>query len=658
MTQSASAAAWRPPANPSRRSPVRMLAIVLVSFMASQYLAGFAFLWSIRLNPNEASPITVARYAYYFRDRADVRRKLLLASAGGLAVVVLGGLTVLIPRRRALHGEARFARRGEIARAGLLGEHGIILGRLGRRCLMLAGQQGVALAAPPRAGKGTGVVIPNLLNWPDSVICVDIKRENWVATAGFREKSGQKCFLFDPFAEDGRTARWNPFFYVSSDPRRRVNDLQRIAEMLYPDPPNVDPFWTASARSLFLGIALYLFETPSMLKTIGEVLRQGMASDDEGFGAHWKRVIEGRNKGRNPLSSECVRALYDVIDLAPVTASSIRKTFTSRLDLWLNPILDAATSANDFDLRELRRRALSIYVGVNPDDLHRLRPVLSLFFQQAIGLQTRALPDHDPTLQRQVLMLLDEFTALGRIPIIAESISYLPGYNVRVVLVIQTPAQLREVYGMNGAETMLKSLAARIVFAPKDFADAREISDELGNTTVKVRTMSKPLHDFASSKGSRGRSVNVSEQRRALLLPQEVKELGVDEAIVFLEGVRPIRCNKIRYFEDRRFRARLLPPPVLAPGIASISRETPAPISPPAGLNNCLSEAAAPRPATRAATLEDLDHLETLTLDDFAGDFSRIELPSKEPGERLSDAELGTAVESFLASLKDEERTR
>lgn len=114
-----------------------------------------------------------------------------------------------------------------------------------------------------------------------------------------------------------------------------------------------------------------------------------------------------------------MRALYDVIDLAPVTASSIRKTFTSRLDLWLNPILDAATSDNDFDLRELRREAICIYVGVNPDDLHRLRPVLSLFFQQAIGLQTRALPEHDPSLKLQVLMMLDEFTALGRMRSIA-----------------------------------------------------------------------------------------------------------------------------------------------------------------------------------------------------------------------------------------------
>src|SRR5882762_10069561 len=149
---------------------------------------------------------------------------------------------------------------------------------------------------------------------------------------------------------------------------------------------------------------------------------------------------------------------------------------------------------------------MSIYVGVNFDDLHRLRPVLNLFFQQTIGLQTRELPEQNLTLKHQVIMLLDEFTALGRIPIIAEAISYLPGYNVRVVLVIQTPAQLREVYGIHNAEVMLKSLAARIVFAPKDFADAREISDELGFTTVKAQTLSKPSANFFDSRARRSRS--------------------------------------------------------------------------------------------------------------------------------------------------------
>jgi type IV secretion system protein VirD4 len=631
--------------------------IGLVALMAASYLAGYVFLWSIGSNPREATPLTVVRYGYYYSDREPIRRRLLISTAAGGIMVLASALALALPRRRALHGDARFATRREIAEAGLLGEQGIILGRLGRRCLMLRGQQGVALAAPPRAGKGTGVVIPNLLNWPDSLICVDIKRENWTLTAGFRAASGQACFLFDPFSEEGRTARWNPFFYVSEDPLKRVNDLQRIAEMLYPDPPNVDPFWTASARSLFLGIALYLFETPSAPKTIGEVLRQGMASDDEGFGQHWKRVIEGRNSGSFPLSPQCVRALYDVIDLAPVTASSIRKTFTSRLDLWLNPILDAATSANDFDLRELRKKPLSIYVGVNPDDLHRLRPVLALFFQQAIGLQTRTLPEHDPSLKRQVLMLLDEFTALGRIPIIAESISYLPGYNVRVLLVIQTPAQLREVYGANGAETMLKSLAARIVFTPKDISDAREISDELGNTTVKVQTLSKPVMDFSDARGRRQRSVSVSEQRRALLLPQEVKALGAEHAIIFYEGLKPIQCRKIRYFDDRRFADRLMPAPLVdRPAPTESATGTPegsTQVSSNAGESTHASAQiveAASETVVREATAEDIDRLDRLTLDDFAADFNQVKVPDAGP---MSEQVMHEAVESFLATLRE-----
>jgi type IV secretion system protein VirD4 len=432
--------------------------------------------------------------------------------------------------------------------------------------------------------------------------------------------------------------------------------------MLYPDPPNVDPFWTASARSLFLGIALYLFETPSIPATIGEVLRQGMASDDEGFGQHWKRLIEGRNSGTRPLSSQCVRSLYDVIDLAPVTASSIRKTFTSRLDLWLNPILDAATSASDFDLRELRKKPMSIYVGVNPDDLHRLRPVLNLFFQQAIGLQTRELPERNPLLKYQLMMLLDEFTALGRIPIIAEAISYLPGYNVRVVLVIQTPAQLREVYGIHNAETMLKSLAARIVFAPKDFPDAREISDELGFTTVTVRTVSEPIGVKLDRRGHRSRSQSVSEQRRALLLPQEVKELGTEEAIVFYEGLRPIRCRKIRYFTDRQFRKRLLPPPAPPlPPRHTTAVNTPQLREPPSaasssdapGTPDSASAAAQPRKedvVIRDGTVADIERIESLTLDDFAIDLSKVRIPDKEGP--LSDAEMKVVVDTYLNSLE------
>jgi type IV secretion system protein VirD4 len=653
MTPSASVAVSPPALERSKARWPTILGALVAGIVVSQYLAACLLLASLHRNLSEASPFTIARYGAYYGDRPEVRRKLLLSSLGGCAGVVLVPLAVLLPRRRSLHGDARFARRREIARAGLLKDQGIILGSIGGRCLMLAGQQGVCLAAPPRAGKGTGVVIPNLLNWPDSLICVDIKRENWAITSGFRKRSGQACFLFDPFSEDRRSARWNPFHYVGANPERRLNDLQRIAEMLYPDPYNADPFWIASARSLFLGIALYLFETPSLPKTIGEVLRQGMASDDEGFGQHWKRLIEGRQSGQFPLSSQCVRSLYDVIDLAPVTASSIRKTFTSRLDLWMNPILDWATSGNDFDLRELRSKRMSIYVGVNPDDLHRLRPIVNLFFQQAIGLQTRELPEQNPTLKFQVMMLLDEFAALGRMPIIAEAISYLPGYNVRVVVVIQAPSQLRELYGLHVAETMLKSLAVRIVFAAKDHADAREISDELGFQTVKAKSVSTPTFEFSSEKSRRSRSQTASLQRRSLLLPQEVKDLGNEEAIIFYEGLKPIRCRKIRYYRDRRFTARLFPAPVVAArASAPPSDMPPNEITAAAEVSTETMRRDAP-PAMREATVEDIERLDSIELEDFAADFSRVEIPEKAEGERLTSGELHTAVESFLDSLRE-----
>ncbi len=657
-----SASGARSPSANSRRMAAPFAAKCLVTIglpVLGLYLAGYLLLWSLSLPPWTATPLTLLRYAYYYGDREEVRGRLIACTVFAAAAVTTACIVVLRPRARPLHGAARFASRREVAAAGLLGDTGIILGELGNRYLMLDGQQGVALAAPPRSGKGVGVVIPNLLNWPGSVIVTDIKKENWTVTAGYRRAQGHEVHLWDPLAPDGRTARTNMFTYVPPTPDGRIDGVQKIADRLYPETPGIDPFWIASARSLFVGISLYLFETPSLPKTIGEVRRQGMASDDEGFARHWRRIVEGRSTGRFPLSAECVRALFDVIDLAPVTASSIRKTFTSRLDLWANPMLDRATSGDDFDLRDLRRRPMSIYVGVNPDDLHRLRPLLALFFQQAIGLQTLQLPEHNPDLKYQVLMLLDEFAALGRIPIIAEAVAFLPGYNVRVVPVFQSFSQLREVYGPNAAQTIVKALAARIVFAPKDGEDAKDLSEELGYVTVKARSLSRPRFAQWGGKGaSRGGNITVSEQRRALLLPQECKEIDPDQAIVFYEGLRPILARKVRYFDDPRFRSRLLPPPEqpVVPGSGGVSDPLDNSALAPAALDSAgaageLRPHQPPEEASvwRAPDASDVERLDSLTLADFGTNLDHIQLPQdREPNE----GELQTAVDQFLAALR------
>lgn len=619
--------------------------------------------------------MTIARYAYWYGGEGAMRRRLEVCSFAGLFLVVLSALAVLWPRRKSLHGDAKFATRREVLEAGFLDGEGILLGRLGGvgpwggEFLRLPGQQGVALSAHPRAGKGVGFVIPNLLTWPGSVVCVDIKKENWTLTAGCRQRAGQRTFLFDPLSPSGRSARWNPLDYVAESPGQLVSDLQLIANMFFPDPPNSDPFWMSSARALFLGIALYLFASPSLPRTIGEILRQGMADDEEGFGHKWRRVIQGRMSGSQPLSEECVRALYDVIDLAPQTTSSIRKTFTSRLDLWANPVLDAATSASDFDLRKLRAEPMSVYLGVAPKDLHRLQPLLNLFFQQAIAIQTDQLPEQNPALKYQVLMVLDEFPAIGRIPILAEASGFLPGYNVRTLLIMQTPAQLRQVYGEDGSRTLLKTLAGRIYFQPKDMDDAEEISRELGFTTVKVKTHSKPVWELSNGKTGRHRSVSVSEQKRPLMLPQEVRSLGKTKEIVFTEDTPPILCRKIRYYRVPALRNRIRKPPVvpaieLRRGGAHSHREGDADpveaadsgtVSVPDAQSDSPREAPNPGgadslPRVHEATVEDIDHADTLTLEDFETDFSRVEIPEHDGG--LTPQELDTAVANFMDTLE------
>src|SRR6185437_7789030 len=161
--------------------------------------------------------------------------------------------------------------------------------------------------------------------------------------------------------------------------------------------------------------------------------------------------------------------------------------------------------------------------------------------------------------------------------------------------------------------------------APKDYADAREISDELGVTTVRARTVSRPLFGWGDSKGRRSRSVSVSEQRRPLLLPQEVKALGSRQALIFYEGLWPIRCKKLRYFEDARFRARLRPPPIVAPATAVTSVL----ISPATDAMEDAIATPATAPVTREATAEDIERIDSLTLEDFAAPLSEVRLPQK-----------------------------
>jgi type IV secretion system protein VirD4 len=536
---------------------------------AAVYLAGVLFLVLNKANPKQARFASIVHYWDLYADDAQLRKKLQLAvGASGIILLVLlpAGLVAAARPRRALHGDARFASAAEVNRAGLTGsdaQPGILIGRHRGKFLMLPGQLSVMLSAPTRSGKGVGVVIPNLLNWPDSVVVLDIKGENYDITAGYRAAHGQPVYAFSPFDEDARSHRWNPLTAVRSSPLHRVGDLLTIGQVFFPNDgggTSSEAFFNDQARNLFLGLGLVLLETPSLPRTIGEMLRQS-SGKGRSLKDHLSGLITQRGEEGNPLSEECADALQRLLSNSENTLSSVVATFNAPLTIFADAVVDAATSADDFRLEDVRRRRMSVYVRIPPNRLASARPLLNLFFSQLVSLNTQHLPEQDAALKVQCLLVNDEFTAMGRVGVITNAAAFLAGYNLRLLTVVQAMSQLDAVYGDKEARTFATNHGLQILFAPREQRDADEYSAMLGHFTE--RATSRGRSRSFGGQGSSTVSRNESEQRRALLLPQEFKELGSERLVVIFENCKPVLGEKIRYYQDKAFTSRLLKPPAV-----------------------------------------------------------------------------------------------
>ena len=502
----------------------------------------------------------VPAWFWYFRGDPEVRRWLTVGGLSAFGVAAMIGVGIARALRPPLHGAARWAAEAELAQAGMRARQGIVLGWSGGRLLTFGGPEHVMLHAPTRSGKGVGVVIPNLLTWPDSVVVLDVKRENWTASAGFRAAHGQEVILFDPLDPEGRTARFNPLGHIDrTDPVAVLDELQKLAVMLFPVPPNTDPFWAEAARTGFIGVGAYVAETPELTFSLRALYGELTDGDPR---TRLPQIMAARVDAGRPLSAGCVGALSDFCSASENTFAGIKQTLTSRLGLWLNPRVCAATDASDFDLRDLRERRISLYLCVSPDNLARVAPLFGLLLQQLVDLNTRELP----TAERHrvpVLLLMDEFARLGHAGVIARCFSYVAGYGLRLLPVLQSPAQLRAEYGADLAEEIMANCGVEIAFAPKELKVAQELSERLGYWTYQGRSRSRP-----SGLSSGHRSVSESDQRRALMLPQELIQMPPDRLIVLRAGMPPVRGRKIVYWRERRFMRRVGPPPVVTPRFA------------------------------------------------------------------------------------------
>lgn len=542
--------------------PGAIVFLALIGLVVSAAIGAVAVLFKAHLLSGHTPWRRVPGALWALKAYPIVYKPFFIGFAIGLVLTALTIVSTLF-RRQKLHGEARWARPGEVRKGKLLGDAGIVLGKFGSKVMRFDGSEHVLLEAPTRAGKGVGVIIPNLLDWPDSLVVLDVKQENWDNTAGYRLKElGQRVVLFNPLDAKGGTARYNPLSYINrQDPVEVINELQKIGQMLFPDPVSGENFWAESARTAFLGVAAYVAATVDDGKdalpfTMGEVYRQFAAGD---AAKRFPKIIDMRERAGKPLSGGCVSALRDFTSASPNTFTSIRQSVTAKINAWLNPYVDAATSESDFDLSEFRDKRISLYLGVSPDDLERVAPIYGLLFQQLIDRNVRELPK-DGRHPIKVLVALDEFASLGKCSVLAQAFSYVAGYGLRLLPAFQSMEQIQGVYGDKVAADIERNCAVRLVLRPAGLSDAKKISDQLGTYTFKARSRNM------GTWGGGGGSTSESDQRRPLMLPQEVEMLPENDLIVFRRGMYATYGKKVRYYVEKKLKARTeIPAPTMPP---------------------------------------------------------------------------------------------
>lgn len=428
----------------------------------------------------------------------------------------------------------------------------------------------IALIAPTRAGKGVGVIIPTLLNWQSSSIVLDLKKENYVKTAGFREKVlKHKIIKFAP--HDENSSSYNPLAQIRLRTKYEYVDAQIIADILTdPGEGKARDHWVTQASALLVALILHVcyektkkgevaslghvmdfFNDPSkpILERILELMKFNHSDDPEFFNTIYDSSQNaGINPGTHPIVS---RTAAEIINKDPRESSGIISSCITAITLYKDPIIRKNTTAVDFKINDLMNdeTPVDLYVIIEAASISVLSPLIRILISQIIGILCPKMEDPDRMPHKhKLLLMLDEFPAFGKIPLLEKALAYIAGYGMKAVVIAQGINQLRQAYG--DKNMILENCSTAVFYTPQatDKATAELISALLGKRTIKTQNKS-----FKALKLDTG---NVSENKiaRELLTPEEVMRYSDKKNLIFFKGKPTYRGIKVTYFNNPYFK--------------------------------------------------------------------------------------------------------
>lgn len=564
-------------------------------------------------------PWMFIEWADKFGHYPQVKRILDQAYLIGVGVPILSFILYMASQqglkvREDLHGSARWAEKKDIVTMGYFEGKGVYIGgwydekKNIHHYLRHDGPEHILCFAPTRSGKGVGLILPTLLAWEHSSFVLDIKGENFALTSGYLKSLGHTVLRFDPSDSSGASAAFNPLAEIRLDTPEAIPDTQLLAEMVMdPAGKGMDDYWSKAAFGFFGGAMLHcliktLFEKkrPANLNDLAIMLEDPERPVSEVFeemlnmehasmlGSMFPDILTAeveKDEDGNVINIQAVNELGEAAHLFIASAargmlskadnelSGVVNTATSNLALYKNPVVAMNTSRCDFRISDLMNNdhPVNLYMVIPPSSINTLRPLLRIFVTQLIGRLIEKMEFKDGAsvagYKHKLLMLLDEFTSLGKLPVMEKGIAYVAGYGIKLYLIVQDTKQLNEAYGPDNA--FMANCHIRLAYAPNLMETAEMLSKMAGTTTIVDKKVS-----ISGGKGGRSSSTSVSETSRPLLTADECTRLpGIrkidgeivpGDILIFTAGHSPIYGRQILYFLDSEFLSRAK---VKAPGL-------------------------------------------------------------------------------------------
>jgi type IV secretion system protein VirD4 len=480
------------------------------------------------------------------------------AVAGGLLGVVIGFGNW---RNRAapanswgVHGSAHWAEEREV-RASLGGPDGVIVGRENRKggsLLRYSGEQHLITIAPTRSGKGVGTIIPNLLTAQRSILCIDPKGENARVAVQARLQLGPVDVL-DPFGVSGVvSAAFNPLDGLDEESPELAEDAALLADALVYDPPGQigEAHWNEEAKALIAGVILYVVchENPPARNLI--TVRELLTAAPDTFAAMLVQMQKSTCAGGLVARAANRHLSKTGREAAGVLSSAQRHTHF--LD---SRRMAAVLDHSDFRFEDLKAGTCTVFLVLPPDRLSTHARWLRLLVAQAIGALARSMARP----REPVLLLLDEFAALGRLEPLEQAFGLMAGYGLQLWPILQDLHQLSSVYGER-AGTFLSNAGLIQGFNVGDVDTAGWVSRSIGSMTIAYQTagssVSQAPGPFLFRQTTTSTSTSDHLSKRELLTADEVMRLASSLEILLRQGRAPVVARKVRYFADPEFAGR------------------------------------------------------------------------------------------------------